>query len=247
LPRTGMRLPKGLRLSLCSNMESSTGGLLLTHAIILDSVLFKETDKVLSLLSLDHGKFSVFAKSAVRSTVRFSGGLEPLTHVKAHLKTGRSLWRLEKIEYQSAFIHLRSSFDSLQSAAFVLRLVKDLIPDGPVEPAVFRALGRFLRDSEQPGFGGIAGWAWLSFWTWLAFHTGVGDISEPLHEKLRGPMLHQWHELLASREPSLKELFALLIAWPAPKLTNSDYILVYRQWLRVAGIKWQYFENQFFA
>jgi DNA repair protein RecO (recombination protein O) len=61
-----------------------------TEAVVLRSIRFGEADRVLHVYTLDRGRIGAVAKGVRKTTSRFGGRLEPLTHVELMLHQGSS-------------------------------------------------------------------------------------------------------------------------------------------------------------
>src|SRR5881409_4251824 len=59
-----------------------------TEAVILRSMRLGEADRVLHLYTLDRGRVGAVAKGVRKTTSRFGGRLEPLSHVELMLHQG---------------------------------------------------------------------------------------------------------------------------------------------------------------
>jgi hypothetical protein len=229
------------------------GAVVESHAIVLGSFPYQDVDRLVKFLSMEHGKITAFAPSAQRSLKRFGAAIEPMCHVIAHLKVPRladsgeaPLWRLQKVDLKQNFMHLRRNYAALETGVFGLRLVSDLLPDGPVDVAVFKALGRFLRDSEPLDFTRHRAWCQAALWTWLAHHLGFGDLSTPWEERyesLGETFWRLWHGCLASNEPDFRPIFAALIRAEVPVPTQRDEIALYENWVERSGIHWDHFQR----
>jgi hypothetical protein len=223
------------------------------HAIVLGSVALRETDKIVSLYTAEQGRVSAVAKGAARSQKRFAASLEPLSHVKAQLRVPREtggteapLWRIDRADIQSHFAHLRASYGMLENASFVLRIIRDLVPEGNSDPCLFKALGRFLRDTEPLQADIHSAWPRVAFWTWFAHHVGLGDFSRELEESISTAHPHWlkvWHSALARPEPEFKALFTFMAENPLPPLGVDDEVRLYRHWVDISGIHWEHFEK----
>ena len=64
-------------------------GAYLTHAVVLNSVDYAESDRILTFFTREHGKLSGIAKGARRSKKRFVGKLDPGVRVKIELLSQR--------------------------------------------------------------------------------------------------------------------------------------------------------------
>jgi len=66
-------------------------GLYRDEAIVLRTQKMGEADRIVTLLTRDHGQLRAVAKGVRRTTSRFGSRLEPATHVDLQLHTGKSL------------------------------------------------------------------------------------------------------------------------------------------------------------
>ncbi|NIR39720.1 MAG: DNA repair protein RecO, partial [Actinobacteria bacterium] len=79
--------------------------------IVLRSYPFGEADRVVVLLSPNHGKLRTVAKGVRKTKSRFGGRLEPFTHVDLVLYEGRNLDTITQAEVIEAFPTLRGDLD----------------------------------------------------------------------------------------------------------------------------------------
>jgi hypothetical protein len=235
------------------SMTTGAGGIVESHAIVLGSFPYQEADRLVKFLSIDHGKITAYAPSAQRSIKRFGAAIEPMCHVVAQLRVPRladsaeaPMWRLQKVDLKQNFMHLRKSYASLEAGVFGLRLVSDLLPEGPADPSVFKALGRYLRDSEPLDFARHRAWCEAALWTWFAHHLGFGDLSQPWEERYDalGPSFWKlWHGSLAAPEPDFRSLFQALLHPSVPVPTQRDEIALYENWVERSGMHWDHFSK----
>ena len=71
-----------------SRLVRVAGRSLKTEAIVLRSLRFGEADRILHVYTLVQGRLGVIAKGARKTTSRFGGRLEPLSHVELVLHVG---------------------------------------------------------------------------------------------------------------------------------------------------------------
>lgn len=226
-----------------------SGSTVESHALVMSVLALKESDKLVHLLTPQWGVVAAVARRAANSQKRFGAGLEPLNHVKVQLRVPRDassvetpLWGLEKADLQDSFLHFRKSYAFLESGFFVLRLVKDLLPEASADLSVFKSLGRFLRDSSAPGVERSPQWLRFSFWTWFTYHLGFGDLSEGLLPPSPS-FVSLWHDCLAAKEADFLRLFNVQAKIGLPRLTLQDEIKIYKKWVELSGIHWNYFEQ----
>lgn len=234
------------------NFEHKKGEVFEQHAIVLSSIVLKESDKLVNLYTRDLGKISALAKSAAKSLKRFGPGLEPFTHVKAQLKRPKSsgedskIWILERVDVQSSFVHLRKNYASIESAFFVVKLVLDIIPEGVVDEAVFKSLGRFFRDTEILDVRRYSSWARIAFFVWFARHAGFGSIDEIVWEPSRGQQASfrdAWEKCLINGEANFQNLFEVIMLLGPKSPSLQDEIKIYQKWVESSGLHWEHFEK----
>src|SRR5437763_10279093 len=73
---------------LLSSVPMPRSGTFKTEAVVLRSIRFGEADRVLHLYTLDRGRVGAVAKGVRKTTSRFGGRLEPLSHVEVMLHQG---------------------------------------------------------------------------------------------------------------------------------------------------------------
>ena len=97
------------------------------HALLLRAVDYRDSDRIVTLLTREHGKLSALARGARRSKRRFAGALEPYAVLKVELKAGRSeLWTLAEATIDRAFPGVLGSLERMNRAGAALALVREL-------------------------------------------------------------------------------------------------------------------------
>ncbi len=102
-----------------------------TEALILRSIDFGESDRILHFLAPEIGRFSAIAKGARRSVRRFSGTLDLFNHVKIQvdLRRPNSLARLDQANLIDPFLALRSEPARFALACYLVELFDRLAPE----------------------------------------------------------------------------------------------------------------------
>ena len=103
-----------------------------TQALILRSVEFGESDRILHLLVPDHGRLTVIAKGARRSVRRFAGTLDYFNHLSIQVERRRptSMARLDQARMIHAFGELRVDPVRFALGCYLLELLGRLAPEG---------------------------------------------------------------------------------------------------------------------
>lgn len=103
-----------------------------TEALILRSIDFSESDRVLHLLVPDAGRVAAIARGARRSAKRFGGTLDLFNHLRVQVELRRSggLSRLDQAELVRSFAPLRVDPARFALGCYLLELLDRLAPEG---------------------------------------------------------------------------------------------------------------------
>jgi DNA repair protein RecO (recombination protein O) len=103
-----------------------------TEALILRSIDFSESDRVVHLLVPDAGRLAAIARGARRSAKRFGGTLDLFNHLRVHVERRRSggLSRLDQAELVRSFAPLRVDPARFALGCYLLELLDRLAPEG---------------------------------------------------------------------------------------------------------------------
>jgi DNA repair protein RecO (recombination protein O) len=109
-----------------------------TDALLLRSVDYGEADRVVTLLTAEHGKVALLARGARRSRRRFAGALEPYVLFRAEVGAGRGeLGRLAQAQVVRPFVRILGSLRKMLLAGAGLELLRDAVPPREPDPRVF--------------------------------------------------------------------------------------------------------------
>lgn len=102
-----------------------------TEAILLRFVDLGESDRIVHLLTPDHGKLTAMAKSARKSVKRFPGTLDLMNHldVELQLRRGRITY-IGRAKLISPFLALRSDPARFALGCYLIELLGRLAPEG---------------------------------------------------------------------------------------------------------------------
>lgn len=116
------------------------------EALLLRTVDFGESDRIVHLLTPGHGRLAAIAKGARRSVKRFPGTLDVCNHLRVEVNPRRhGLDLLERALLLSPHTALRSDPARFGLACCLLELLDRLSPEGP-GPDAERLFG-FARDA----------------------------------------------------------------------------------------------------
>lgn len=114
-------------------------------AVVVGLQNYRETDRIVRLLTPDRGRVDALARGARTSRRRFAGALDLGNHLVVHLKRGRgTLDFLEDADLVDARLHLRTDFDRIALATFACELCASPARADHAEPKLFGLLQTVL-------------------------------------------------------------------------------------------------------
>ncbi|MBI3752640.1 MAG: DNA repair protein RecO [Deltaproteobacteria bacterium] len=121
-------------------------GYFTTEAIVLGSIDYGESDRIVTFYTLEFGKLKGIAKGAKRSKKRFVNNLEPFSHIRLLFfqKQGRDLVMLEQADVVGRFDNLLFDIHKLAFGSYCLELLSEMTPEYQKNEKVFELLLKFL-------------------------------------------------------------------------------------------------------
>lgn len=118
-----------------------------TDAIVLNSMDFGESDRIISFYTLSFGKIKGIAKGAKRSKKRFGINLEPFSLVKLHFfeKRDDSLTRVSACDLINPFQGIRDDLFKIAHGSYMMEVLEKMVPERERHPELFRLLENFLE------------------------------------------------------------------------------------------------------
>ena len=115
------------------------------EAVVLRHSDYGEADRILTLYTRQLGKTRAIVKGARKLTSRKAGHLEPFTHVKLQLATGRDLFIVTQADTVDTYQPLREDLLLTGHASYVMELLDRFTYDDNLEsPTLFRLLTETL-------------------------------------------------------------------------------------------------------
>lgn len=128
-----------------------------TRALLLRSVDFGESDRIVHLLTADAGRLTAIAKGARRSRKRFPGALDYFQQLAVQVEQRRptSMPRLDHARVEQSFLALREDPRRFALACYLLELLGRLAPEGGARREhrrlfAFAVRALALLDAEPP-------------------------------------------------------------------------------------------------
>ena len=93
-----------------------------TDAIVLSRFDLGEADRVLTLITPEHGKLKAIAKGIRRPSSRLGGSLEPFAELRVALARGRTFDVVTEVRVGHAWLRLRDALESAATAWYLAEL-----------------------------------------------------------------------------------------------------------------------------
>ena len=116
-------------------------------AILIRRLDYGDFDLIITFLTYEHGKMTAIAKSAKKSTKRFSGVLElfSLLDIVVSKSKGKGLSVLTEASFSSPLNNIRGNIIKIAFASYWAELVNDTLEEGRQQVAVFQLLDYALK------------------------------------------------------------------------------------------------------
>lgn len=120
--------------------------ILSTPALVLRTVDFKESSKIVTLLTPEHGKFGVMVRGARKPKSKFAGYFETgnLLDVVVYLKSSRSVQNLTEVSFRQKNWRIRSEFDRLAIQMATIELVDGMVHEQEPSTELFLLVEKIL-------------------------------------------------------------------------------------------------------
>lgn len=118
-----------------------------TQAIILKSVDYQESSKILTVLSQKHGKIALIARGVKRPKSKLAGVIDigNILDVVYYFKASRSVQSLTEASIQSGSMAFRSDFEKAAILYSVLEFAGQLIHENEENTELFHFLSVFIK------------------------------------------------------------------------------------------------------
>jgi DNA repair protein RecO (recombination protein O) len=123
-------------------------------ALVLSTLDYGETDRLVTLLTREHGKLTAFAAGARKSKRRFAGALEPFMRLRVHLvETRGSTVRLDSADIVAGYYAVREDLALIARALYAVELCRELTRDHEPHPELYALLEEYLArlDAREAG------------------------------------------------------------------------------------------------
>jgi DNA repair protein RecO (recombination protein O) len=115
------------------------------EAVVLRTLRLGEADRIVTMMSRQHGKVRAVAKGVRRTKSKFGARLEPLSHVTMLCWQGRELDIVNQAEVTDTFRTVREDLARVSKAFTLLEVVDQLAQERHANPALYDMLVGALR------------------------------------------------------------------------------------------------------
>jgi DNA repair protein RecO (recombination protein O) len=118
-----------------------------TEAVVLRSMKYLESSKIVTLYTAEYGKLSVIAKGARQRKNKYGAALEPMTHLSAivYRKDGRNLQVLGDCDIVHPFRRLMEDLDKMSVGLAVIELMNIVTHEEEKNSTLFALLVETLH------------------------------------------------------------------------------------------------------
>ena len=125
---------------------------MITDALLLRSVDYRDADRIVTLFTRDAGKLSAVARGARGSKRRFGGALEPYAVIRVELDGPRGdLYTLKRAEPTRVFPGILAELERMDGAGAALALVREAHAQQVVDEALFLTCLQYLTVVDHEG------------------------------------------------------------------------------------------------
>ncbi len=115
-----------------------------TEGIILKEIKFKETSKILTILTPHHGKISAIARGVYRPKSQMVGTTQPFAYNKFILFKGRNFYYITQIDPIESYYSIRENIDRMLFGSYMLELADSSVLEEEENVKIFLLLKKGL-------------------------------------------------------------------------------------------------------
>lgn len=119
------------------------------EAIVLRSINYGESNKIITLLTKERGKIGVMARGAKKPRSPLHSGSQLLTHGHYLFQKNKGLGTLYQAETIEGFRYIKSDLVAMSHAAYMLEMVDKLIEENLPSPSLFNWLLKLFELIEE--------------------------------------------------------------------------------------------------
>jgi len=118
------------------------------QSIVLSCLDYGDSDRIVSLFTLEHGRVKAFARGARKSRKRFGPALEPFARIDAQARIKTGLSSLQQADIVCIYPAIRADLERIAHALYACELVDVITPEGHPLPRLYRLMAAYLDRLE---------------------------------------------------------------------------------------------------
>jgi DNA repair protein RecO (recombination protein O) len=119
------------------------------QAFVLSTLDYSDSDRIVSLFTLEHGRIRAFARGARNSRKRFGPALEPFARIEAQVRVKEGLSGISQADIVTVYPGIRGSLSAISHALYACELVDVITGEGQPLPRLFRLVSAYLDRLES--------------------------------------------------------------------------------------------------
>jgi len=143
--------------------------------IIIKITDFGEADRLVGLVSKDHGFIDLVAKGARRITSRKAPHLDLLNLIKFQVARGRSLQVLTQAELMEPYLYLKNNLKMARTSFYLAEILNLLLAPEQPDSELFFSLKNYLFRLNQPNSQKTSRQLSIDFQIYLLRHLGFKE------------------------------------------------------------------------
>ena len=122
------------------------------QAFVLSTSSYGDSDRIVSLFTLEHGRLKGFARGARNSRKRFGPALESFARIDLQLNHKDGLSSLRSADVITIYSGIRGDLCAIAHGLYACELVDSLTPEGHPLPRLYRLLATYLEQLDSGHF-----------------------------------------------------------------------------------------------
>ena len=123
--------------------------ILKTKGIVVKRMNYGEADRILTILTVDHGKIKAIAKGSRKILSKLGGSLEPFCLVDFMFHEGRNFYIVTAAAVISHFEKIHTDIDKTAKAFYIGELLDKFLEEKQNHPEVFELFKKYLQELES--------------------------------------------------------------------------------------------------
>jgi DNA repair protein RecO (recombination protein O) len=127
----------------------------ITQAIVLKNIKYKDSDKIFTLLTKDHGKITAIARGVRKIASKRAGNLDTLNLVSVSIRENAGGFRdIEEVKTIESFKNLKADLKKSTEAYYIVELIHRSIEENEEVREIFDLVVKSLKSLEKSEYSG---------------------------------------------------------------------------------------------